>query len=102
MKEIVVVVDADLEDLIPVFLENRKEDIRTIRTLLTNGDLGEISRLGHNMKGSGAGYGFEKITEIGKDIEIACKDGNRAQVEQLNNDLESYLSEIKIIYEELF
>ena len=35
--------------------------------------------LGHNMKGSGAGYGFDRITEIGACLEQAA--GRRAAEE---------------------
>jgi len=32
----------------------------------------EIRRIGHNRKGTGAGYGFPRLTEIGAELEAAA------------------------------
>lgn len=100
MSENVVYVDVDLEDLIPDFLDHRNQDVERIRNLLEQGDLREIQRLGHSMKGAGGGYGFDKITEIGRGIEEAAKTGDKNKIEKLNADLARYLSEIEIVYQE--
>ncbi|MFQ5771489.1 MAG: Hpt domain-containing protein [bacterium] len=98
--EIVVYVDADLEDLTPEFLENRQKDIVEITRLVEVADFTEIQRLGHSMKGSGGGYGFEEISEIGKDLEEAAKRSDRDSVIKLNNRLAKYLSAVKVVYQE--
>ncbi|MFQ5750591.1 MAG: Hpt domain-containing protein [bacterium] len=98
--EIVVYVDADLEDLTPEFLENRQRDIVEITRLVEVADFTEIQRLGHSMKGSGGGYGFEEISEIGKDLEEAAKRSDRDSVIKLNNRLAKYLSAVKVVYQE--
>ena len=94
---VVVYVDPDLEDLIPMFLENRRRDIDDIKRLLREGNMGEIRRLGHSMKGSGGGYGFGEISEIGRDMEEAAKDGNMEEIEKLNNRLAEYLSVVEVV-----
>ena len=58
--------DEDLGDLIPGYLENRKKDVVEILNCLNRRDYETIRSLGHKMKGSGGGYGFDTITEIGK------------------------------------
>jgi HPt (histidine-containing phosphotransfer) domain-containing protein len=100
-KEIIVYIDADLEDLIPEYIENREKDIINIRELLKDEDIKTIERIGHSMKGSGGGYGFERISEIGKGIENACRDLNKNEIINFNNQLELYLKSIKIVFEEL-
>ncbi len=100
-KEIIVYIDADLEDLIPEYLENRQKDITDIRQLLETEDIKSIERIGHSMKGSGGGYGFEHIGEIGKDLENACKSYNKNEIINLNNQLEDYLASIKIVFQVL-
>ena len=94
---IVVYVDSDLEDLIPMSLDNRHRDVDDIRRLLREGNMGEIRRLGHSMKGSGGGYGFDEISEIGRDMEEAAKGGNMEEIEKLNNRLAEYLSVVEVV-----
>lgn len=97
-EQIIVYVDEDLEDLVPGFLENRNEDIATIQELVQQGNFSDAQRIGHSMKGSGGGYGFDKISEIGKGIEEASKTQNADEVLKLVEDLKHYLSVVKIEY----
>jgi HPt (histidine-containing phosphotransfer) domain-containing protein len=100
-EENIVYVDEDLEELIPEFIENRQEDIGTIKKLLETGDLQEIQRLGHSMKGSGGGYGFPELTRIGSVIEEAAKAGEVKIIDETNDYLAHYLSTVKIVYQEV-
>ncbi len=101
MSEIIVHVDPDLEELIPMFIDNRYQDIEAISRLLSIGDFSEVQRLGHTMKGSGGGFGFDEITNIGAEMELAAMRGDRTKVEQLNQRLAEYLSSVKIVYSAL-
>ncbi len=95
--EIVVYVDPDLADLIPGYLENRQKDVQEIGRLLIEGNLQEILRLGHSMKGSGGGYGFDGITVIGGDIEEAAGRRDKDTVSELKERLAGYLSRVKVV-----
>src|SRR5438552_12528577 len=64
-----VTVDASLQDLIPSFLDKRRKDVPKLIEALAAGDFATIRRLGHNLKGTGAGYGFPALTDIGAAIE---------------------------------
>ncbi len=98
--EIVVYIDSDLEDLTPGFLENRQNDTVVIGRLLQADDLAEIQRLGHSMKGSGGGYGFDEITDIGMKIEDAAKDSDRDEILRQNERLSQYLQNVKVVYQD--
>lgn len=93
-----VIIDKDLEDLIPGYLENRKKDIVSIENALPKNNFDEIQNLGHRMKGSGGGYGFQEITEIGKTIEDAAKEKNTTQIKNSLDQLKDYLNNIEIEY----
>ncbi|MBI5100987.1 MAG: response regulator [Nitrospirae bacterium] len=95
--DIVVYVDPDLADLIPGYLENRHRDIQEIERLLTEGDLQEILRLGHSMKGSGGGYGFDGITLIGEEMEEAARRGDKDALSALQKRLTEYLSRVRVV-----
>ena len=97
--KITVHVDKDLEDLIPGYLENRQKDIKSILVSLGREDYENIRVIGHSMKGSGGGYGFDAITTMGKSIEEAAKDKNYEAIKQYAYELSLYLESIDIVYE---
>ncbi len=96
----VVIVDVDIEDLIPSFLENRADEVGAIRKCLSESNFKEAMRLGHGMKGAGAGYGFDEISVIGKIIEDASKQEDAPAVEAAVSRLARYLSVVEVVYEE--
>lgn len=98
-NSIIVRIDKDLEDLIPGYIENRKKDVSAIFNALKNSDFEAIRIIGHSMKGSGGGYGFDRITEIGKMIEDAAKAMDAEGIAAQNNELSLYLSRLKIVVE---
>ena len=98
---IVIHADKDLEDLIPEFLDNRRSDVESIHGALANDDYETIRVLGHSMKGSGGGYGFDDITEIGGALEQAAKRKDNTAIGNELEKLASYLARIEVVYEEL-
>lgn len=66
-----VVVPRHLEEFIPGFLESRRAELAAVEAALGSGDLGELGKLALKMKGYGIGYGFEKITELGTELQAA-------------------------------
>ena len=95
-----VYIDSDLEFLIPKFLENREEDIKNLERLLKGAEYDQIRIIGHSMKGSGGGYGFDYLTEIGSEIEKNAELKNSDELNNLINELKDYLNNIEIIYQE--
>jgi len=51
------------------------------------------------MKGSGAGYGFDGISEIGKSIEIAGKEQSIENIKKGIENLKDYLRRVEIAEE---
>jgi HPt (histidine-containing phosphotransfer) domain-containing protein len=95
-EKIIVKVDPEIADLIPGFLKNREKDIEQMESYLEAKNFEEIERLGHSMKGSGAGYGFDGVSEIGKAIEVAGKEKNIEGIKKGIEDLRSYLRRVEI------
>ncbi len=98
-NRIEVFIDSDLEELIPGFLKGRRTDTETIRNSLETEDFETIQLLGHSMKGNGAGYGFDEISNIGKRVEMAAKEKNINEIRQCLLDLLTYLDDIDIVFE---
>lgn len=81
--------------LVPVYLDRRAADVHTPEQALQEDDLAAIQRIAHNMKGTGSGYGFSKITEIGARMEAAAKAGGRSEVQACLSDLTDFLHSIE-------
>jgi HPt (histidine-containing phosphotransfer) domain-containing protein len=97
-EKIVVNVDSDIEDLIPGFLENRQKDIKSIYDALEKEDYETIRILGHSMKGAGGGYGFDKITDIGRSIEESAEGKNQEEIKKWVINLSNYLDRVEVVY----
>ncbi|HWR45559.1 Hpt domain-containing protein [Sporomusa sp.] len=98
MKD-VVVIDRDLEDLIPGFLANRQTDISAIKAAVDVQDYESVRVIGHTLKGIGGGYGFERVTEIGAAVEQAGKRKDAVAAYELAQELKQYLEFVEIRYE---
>jgi|SRR6056297_2499425 len=98
MKGRRIEIDKDLKPIIPQFLENRKKDIKEIESYLKEDNFKQIKIIGHSMKGSGGGYGFEEITKIGEKIEKAAKDENEEEITRQVEYLNIYLEEVEVVY----
>lgn len=98
-EKIVIRVEPEIADLIPGFLHHRQKDIENMESCLEEGNFEEIERLGHSMKGSGAGYGFDGISEIGKSIEMAGKGKDIEGIKKGIEDLKDYLDRVEIVNE---
>jgi HPt (histidine-containing phosphotransfer) domain-containing protein len=94
-----VKIDEDLADIVPNFLKNRQKDAAAVQRALADGDFETIRILGHGMKGVGAGYGFDYITELGREMEQAAVSHNAAALADLNDKLIDYVERVEVIYE---
>lgn len=97
-EKIIVHIDPELKDLIPEYLANRNKDIESITDALGKGDYTLIKTLGHSMRGSGGGYGFDAITDIGRSLEQAAKNKNSKEVQEHVSELKGYLECIEVVY----
>lgn len=96
-EKIQITVEPDLMDLIPGYIKNRQNDIEAVKAALETGDFETIRIIGHSMKGSGGGYGFTRITEIGAAMEQAAKEPAPDTINNLTKDLSDYLERIDIV-----
>ncbi len=99
MGRVRVRVDSSLAELIPGFLENRRRDVEAIVAALKNADYENVRILGHNMKGCGAGYGLNRITEIGASLEQAAGRREPEEIRARAAELARYLDGLQVEYE---
>jgi len=60
-----------LEQLRERFLINIPTIVSKINRVLKSNDFASLKRVAHKLKGSASQFGFDKVTKIGKDIELA-------------------------------
>ncbi len=95
----IVTVDPELKGIIPEFFKYTQKDIESMHVALAQADYETIQLLGHSMKGSSGGYGFDTISDIGRFLENAAKDKDSEKINKLLEDLLAYIECIEIVYE---
>ena len=85
----------------PEFIKLTREYLEYLQQLLNeifddhlpNGNLPKIQKFGHNIKGTGGGYGFDEFTKVGKKIEFAARDGLLSNLEVILPEFQQMLTE---------
>ena len=80
---------------IPDYLANCRENVVTIEGALVRGDFAAVNLLGHNMRGSGGGFGFPAITDIGAGLELALDPADIDAARRWVAELSGYLDLIE-------
>jgi signal transduction histidine kinase/CheY-like chemotaxis protein/HPt (histidine-containing phosphotransfer) domain-containing protein len=91
-----VVVEPDMRDVVPGYLEKRRAELLSCYDALAKGNLASIQAVAHKMKGTGAGYGFPFLTEIGEKIETAAREGHADELKVRIAELASWLERLDI------
>jgi HPt (histidine-containing phosphotransfer) domain-containing protein len=79
--------------LVPKYLGSKPRQIEEARASLETKDFESIRRFGHNLRGTGAGYGFERIGDIGTEIEKGAIDHNERAIGEQLKALSEFLAQ---------
>ncbi len=79
---------AEMQDL---YINHTSKELKKISENLNLESIDFIRTFGHNIKGSGGMYGFDEVTQIGLQIEIAAKAKDLDTILSNLEDLESFL-----------
>ena len=94
----IVQVEPDMEDVVPGYLDKRRKDVQTYRQALADADFDALRMLGHKMKGTGSGYGFPVLTEIGSAIEQGALRKDTGSIAADVERLAEYVENVKLNY----
>jgi len=89
-------VDPDLKDILPGFIESRREILNKIAQKLSAGELVELRRLAHLLSGSLAMYGFQWASNQAHRMEIEAESGNAAPIADLLATLKRHFETLEI------
>jgi HPt (histidine-containing phosphotransfer) domain-containing protein len=95
---IVVLLDRDLEDLVPLFLAQRRSDLATLGVALPARDFAAIRRVGHGMAGAGASYGFDYLSVLGERIVVAAHAADITALTACRQELDDFLARLVVKY----
>ena len=98
-RELIVHVDAIIEDLIPGFLQHRKSDVTLIFNALERDDFEKLSELGHDIEGTSGAFGFRGLSRIGRSLRLAVNAHDGQEVHRLADELADYLARVKVVFD---
>jgi HPt (histidine-containing phosphotransfer) domain-containing protein len=69
------------------YIERRKTDLETLRTALRTRNFDEFKRIGHQLKGNAATFGYKDLEQVAIQLELA---GNSASVNESAHQVELF------------
>lgn len=84
--------DPEFQELIRQYVQFLTNSVEEVNNNLAAHDFLKVQKFGHNLKGSGGGYGLHEMSRIGQQIEESAKDYN---YEALKNLIVKYQIELK-------
>jgi len=96
-KSITSTLSLKLAGMVPAYLQNCRLSVVTILEALDRVDFETVSRLGHNMRGSGGAYGFQGITDICADLQAAADKSDEAASRKCVKELAKCLDHAQAI-----
>ena len=79
----------------PAYLESCRRNAILIHEALDRADFRAVTILGHGLRGSGGGFGFQGITDIGAGLEQAGEDADADVSRKWVGELSSYLDRVQ-------
>ena len=90
------VVKAKITDRIPAYLQNCQQNVIDIGDALDRVDFETVTRLGHNMSGSGGMFGFQAISDFGAALQQSAEIADITASRKWVGELSTYLDGITI------
>lgn len=81
----------ELEHLVPEFLEKRKKELASLFTWIEEKNYEEIRALTHKWKGYSEPYGFGRLGELAKDMNVAAHSQDHTTALKLFAEMKLYL-----------
>lgn len=98
-KIIVRIDDEDMLEIIPDYLESRRDELAVLQDAVAQQDFATLCGIGHKLKGSGGSFGFDRISEIGSHLESSAKAQDLQAIEQEIAKLRDYLDRVEVVGE---
>jgi signal transduction histidine kinase/CheY-like chemotaxis protein len=94
--EVKITVPEYAQPLAHDYLRRQRQSMLSISNALRDGDFDPIRTFGHNLKGTGKSYGFDRLTEIGRSLEDGASAGDTGLLSREIEELREYLSSVEV------
>lgn len=90
-----VEVDKELEDVFPVYIRNRQEDLMNLEISLERKDFDVLKQIGHKVAGNAAGYGLKDLGAYAKELEASAADKKLEECHKVVIQMKDYIKGIQ-------
>jgi signal transduction histidine kinase/HPt (histidine-containing phosphotransfer) domain-containing protein len=90
--------DPKIKKLIPRFLENKRNDAKRLLQTIETGDMEELARQAHAIKGTSWMYGFKNLGDTCLELEQAARNNDVTLTHKLALQVNDYLDKVVIRY----
>ena len=97
-SQFIIEVDKDLEEIMPMFLENRKKDVISLKDFIETNNFSEIEIIAHKLAGNAGGYGLKALGEIGSKMELAAQNSDMKSIQDQFENYRNYITNLNIKY----
>jgi signal transduction histidine kinase/DNA-binding response OmpR family regulator len=88
--------DPEMKQLVEEYVGRLPGEVAKLRTMLDAGEIDNLRRVAHQLKGSGGGYGFDQITELASVADQLIKEG--AQIGQIRSQIDQLIEYIRKVH----
>jgi len=96
-----VILDRKIAKLIPRFMINKKQDARQMLEALANGDMQDLKKQAHTVKGSSWMYGFTHLGNLCLALEKSAVADDTTRAKQLIDEISAYLDTLQIHFQDM-
>ena len=89
-------VSPEVAALVPKYLASQSKQIDEAHAQLGQQGFDSIRRFGHNLKGTGRGYGFAEMEEMGGDLERAAQETSESSIAETLEALRHFVNDAAI------
>ncbi len=89
-------ISSDREERMERFFASSRKDLDLMRAALDAEDYSTLVRLGHTAKGTGYGYGFRGMGDIGLELEAAAVQRQAGLCRSLVERMARYLATVQV------
>jgi HPt (histidine-containing phosphotransfer) domain-containing protein len=89
--------DPDLAEIVEMFVEEMPDRLAAVSSAWSTGNLEELGRLAHQMKGAAGSYGFDVVTPYAAKLEKSVRGGeDEATIQLALNNLLSLCNRVSV------
>lgn len=96
MAKFIVKVDPEIKEIIPEFLERRRNDVLKLREFLNSREFHNLQMMGHRLKSNSAGYGCFHLGTLGGRLENAALAESIEKAISAVDEIEDFLTNVQL------